>query len=217
MKRRDLYKLLLVLFLLAWSLSELYPWTAHNLVETFDNESATQDKEFSNIIDRAKKLEVANVEHSPSLTYSNLVVAIGTNDITRYFPSNYINAATERDPVRGVLNRVQRAAAGQFRLGLDLQGGTQFLLEMDMSRAQTNPGVALNAEFTASQAVEVLRRRVDRFGVSEPVIAPAGGNRILVQLPGLSEASKAVAREQIQKAAFLLTNRLAKSMPVTWK
>ncbi|MSU31494.1 MAG: protein translocase subunit SecD [Pedosphaera sp.] len=203
MKRRDLYKLLLFLFVLAWSLSELYPWTANNLVETFDNESATQDKEFSNIIDRAKKLEIANVEHSASLTYSNLVVAIGTNDITRYFPSNYINAATERDPVRGVLNRVQRAAAGQFRLGLDLQGGTQFLLEMDMSRAQTNPGVALNAEFIASQAVEVLRRRVDRFGVSEPVIAPAGGNRILVQLPGLSEASKSGAREQIQKAAFL--------------
>jgi protein-export membrane protein SecD len=49
----------------------------------------------------------------------------------------------------------------------------------------------------------VLRRRVDRFGVAEPVIAPAGGGRILVQLPGLSEADKLQAKAQIQKAAFL--------------
>jgi SecD/SecF fusion protein len=53
-----------------------------------------------------------------------------------------------------------------------------------------------------SQAVEVLRKRVDRFGVAEPVIQPAGGNRILIQLPGLSEADKESA-EQHPKAAYL--------------
>jgi len=203
MNRSHLWRLILILFILAWSFSELYPPTPRNLVDTFDRQSATPDKEFDAIVRKARELDAANVEHASSVTYSNLVVAIGTNEITRYFPSNYVNYAVERDPVRGVLNRVQRAAAGRFRLGLDLQGGTQFLLEMDMSRAQTNPGVSMNADFIASQAVEVLRRRVDRFGVAEPVIVPAGGNRILVQLPGLNEADKAAAKEQIQKAAFL--------------
>ena len=54
-----------------------------------------------------------------------------------------------------------------------------------------------------SQAVEVLRKRVDAFGVAEPIIQPAGGNRILIQLPGLSEADKENAKAQIQKAAYL--------------
>ena len=203
MNRSQITRLLLILFVVAWSLSELYPPTPRNLIETFDKQSATADSTFDGIVKKAQELDAPNKDGIPGITYSNLLVAIGTNDITRYFPSNYVNYAVERDPNRAILNRVQRAAAGKFRLGLDLQGGTQFLLEMDMSRAQTNPGTALNADFIASQAVEVLRRRVDRFGVAEPVIAPAGGSRILVQLPGLSEADKQGAKQQIQKAAFL--------------
>src|SRR5262249_48814453 len=47
------------------------------------------------------------------------------------------------------------------------------------------------------------RKRVDAFGVAEPVLQPAGGNRIMIQIPGLSEADKDLAKENIQKAAFL--------------
>ena len=54
-----------------------------------------------------------------------------------------------------------------------------------------------------SQAVEVLRKRVDEFGVAEPVIQPEGANQILIQLPGLSEADKESAAANIQKKAFL--------------
>jgi SecD/SecF fusion protein len=44
---------------------------------------------------------------------------------------------------------------------------------------------------------------VDRFGVAEPIIQPAGTDRILIQLPGLSDADKDNARAQIQRAAYL--------------
>ena len=203
MNRSHLWKLVLILLVVAWSVSEIYPPTSKNLIEAFEQQSSTPNKTFDEIVKKAQQLDTSNMDRTPGITYSNLLVAISTNDIRAFFPSNYINAAVERDVTRGILNRVQRSAAGQFRLGLDLQGGTQFLLEMDMSRAQTNAGVMMNADFIAEQAVEVLRRRVDRFGVSEPVIAPAGGGRILVQLPGLSESDKLQAKAQIQKAAFL--------------
>lgn len=203
MNRSNLWRFVIVLLVVAWSVSELYPPTPRNLIDVFDQQSSTPDKNFDEIVKKARELDAANTARSQSITYSNLVTAIGTNDIRRYFPTNYVNLAVERDPVRGILNKVQRAAAGRFKLGLDLQGGTQFLLEMDLSKAQTNPGVSLNSDFATAQAVEVLRKRVDRFGVAEPVIAPAGNNRILVQLPGLSEADKQQAKEQIQKAAFL--------------
>ncbi len=51
------------------------------------------------------------------------------------------------------------------------------------------------------QSIEVIRNRIDEFGVNEPVITAQGDKRILVQLPGIKEAEK--ARELIQKTARL--------------
>ena len=53
------------------------------------------------------------------------------------------------------------------------------------------------------QAVEVIRKRVDAMGTSEPVITPSGDDRILVQIPGLDPARIAETREQLQKVAKL--------------
>ncbi len=48
-------------------------------------------------------------------------------------------------------------------------------------------------EDTLNQAIETIRNRIDEFGVSEPSITAQGGERILIQLPGLKEAEKAKA------------------------
>jgi len=85
----------------------------------------------------------------------------------------------------------------KVHLGLDLQGGTSFLIRLDIP-----PGGILDKD-TVSQAVEVIRKRVDQFGVSEPVITPEGKDRILVQIPGLDEQKIKEAREQLQKVAQL--------------
>jgi SecD/SecF fusion protein len=53
------------------------------------------------------------------------------------------------------------------------------------------------------QAVEVIRKRVDTVGVAEPVIQPVGEKRIIVQIPGVSEADKASYRRQLEKVAKL--------------
>ncbi len=52
------------------------------------------------------------------------------------------------------------------------------------------------------QAIEVIRNRVDEFGVAEPVIAAQGSDRILVQLPGLTDPAR--AKELINKTARLV-------------
>jgi preprotein translocase subunit SecD len=52
-----------------------------------------------------------------------------------------------------------------------------------------------------NQAIEVIRNRVDEFGVSEPVIAAQGRDRILVQLPGITDPAR--AKELINKTARL--------------
>ncbi|MGQ0630466.1 MAG: protein translocase subunit SecD [Sporichthyaceae bacterium] len=71
------------------------------------------------------------------------------------------------------------------KLGLDLRGGTQVVLE-----TKDSPQVTANREST-ERAVEVLRRRVDALGVAEPSLTRAGDRRIIVELPGLQEPREA--------------------------
>ena len=53
------------------------------------------------------------------------------------------------------------------------------------------------------QAVEVIRKRVDKMGTSEPIITPSGTDRILVQIPGLSAEKLNETRAQLQQVAKL--------------
>ncbi|HEX5219943.1 MAG TPA: protein translocase subunit SecD [Verrucomicrobiae bacterium] len=213
MKRNNFWRLALVLGVLIWSFYEIYPPTNRDLVEQFvkDARVAPNDAVFATIVADARAAQKTNA----SRAYTNLRLAIGTNDITRYFPQ--FDARAEDDPNTFVLNRLQRRAAGKIKLGIDLQGGTSFTLEMDTNRfatittttnavgeiVTTTNFVQSELEGVLNQAVEVLRKRVDRFGVAEPIIQPVGDNQIIVQLPGLSDADRESAKTQLQKTAFL--------------
>ena len=84
-----------------------------------------------------------------------------------------------------------------LHLGLDLQGGTSYLIRLD------KPADGLLDKDAVSQAVEVIRKRVDTYGVSEPVITPEGTDRILVQIPGLDQDKIKDVRQQLQQVAKL--------------
>jgi SecD/SecF fusion protein len=71
------------------------------------------------------------------------------------------------------------------RLGLDLRGGTQIVLE-----TQDSPTVTADSRST-DRALEVLRRRVDALGVAEPSLTRSGDRRIIVELPGLQDPREA--------------------------
>jgi SecD/SecF fusion protein len=202
--RNNFWIFLFVVLLVLWSFYEIYPPTSRPLTQEFLTRAVNRDAAFTNILQRFQALQQAGTNSE----FANLQEAIGTNDLRPYFP--FFFAKNELSPNTFILNQLQREASGKIKLGLDLQGGTSFLVEMDTNRlalaqeGDTNQ-VARTPDISGalSQAVEVLRKRVDAFGVAEPVIQPAGGNRILVQLPGLSEADKESAQKQIQKAAYL--------------
>ncbi len=85
----------------------------------------------------------------------------------------------------------------KIRLGLDLQGGTSFLIRLV---PQTETGIT---PALLEQAVEVIRKRIDQYGVSEPVITPQGKDRILVQIAGLDTKQIEEAKSQLQRVAKL--------------
>ena len=78
-----------------------------------------------------------------------------------------------------------------LRLGLDLAGGSQLVFEADMSK------ISLDKQQTALDGVRnVIERRVNLFGVSEPTIQTSqfqGKDRIIVDLPGVSDTQQAVS------------------------
>ncbi|MBM4289371.1 MAG: protein translocase subunit SecD [Deltaproteobacteria bacterium] len=47
-------------------------------------------------------------------------------------------------------------------------------------------------EHTQAQSLEIIRNRIDQFGVTEPVIVPQGADQIVVQLPGLQDPQRAI-------------------------
>jgi SecD/SecF fusion protein len=84
----------------------------------------------------------------------------------------------------------------KIALGLDIQGGTSFLIRLVGGDREVNKGML-------DQAVEVIRKRVDYFGGGEPIISPVGNDRILVQIPGLDTAKIQEARDQLSRVAKL--------------
>ena len=86
----------------------------------------------------------------------------------------------------------------KVKLGLDLQGGTSYTLEIDDSQ-----GLEGTVSDARDRALEVVRNRVDSMGVAEPTIYPDGEKRIVVQIPGMKAEDRERASANIRKAAFL--------------
>ncbi|MEU0900459.1 protein translocase subunit SecD [Streptomyces massasporeus] len=79
------------------------------------------------------------------------------------------------------------AATVPIRLGLDLRGGTQIVLE-----TRSTPTTDADSAAT-DRTLEVLRGRIDALGVAEPTLVRSGDHRIIVELPGVQDPKKAAA------------------------
>lgn len=84
----------------------------------------------------------------------------------------------------------------KINLGLDLQGGIQLLLQVDMDKVP----VEARKDVTARVA-EIIRNRIDEFGVKEPDISTQGKDQVVVKLPGITDRAR--AKEIAGKAAHL--------------
>lgn len=83
------------------------------------------------------------------------------------------------------------------KLGLDLSGGMSVIVKADLDAAlEAQKGTVASddesgfREQAMVQAIDTLRSRIDRFGLSEPVIRKQGEDRIYIELPGSAEADR---------------------------
>jgi protein-export membrane protein SecD len=92
----------------------------------------------------------------------------------------------------------ERLKQGAIQLGLDLQGGMHLVLELDQTERSFTGEEQSDA---IDRALEIIRNRVDQFGVSEPLIQKVGDERIIVELPGIQDEDR--AKNLVQQAAYL--------------
>ena len=83
-----------------------------------------------------------------------------------------------------------------INLGLDLQGGIHLALEVDQSK-----GPVADCGDAIRRAERVVRTRVDEFGTTEPVVQVVGQCRLVVELAGEKDPTR--AKQIVQKTAFL--------------
>jgi SecD/SecF fusion protein len=75
-----------------------------------------------------------------------------------------------------------------LKLGLDLKGGLHVVLQVDQSTLKED-----ERKDAVDRALEIIRNRVDQFGVTEPLILKQGTDRVVVELPGLQDVERAQA------------------------
>ncbi|HET9982123.1 MAG TPA: protein translocase subunit SecD [Longimicrobiales bacterium] len=85
-----------------------------------------------------------------------------------------------------------------LKLGLDLQGGMHLALEVADSAGTLTPAAKADA---TDRALQIVRNRIDQFGVEEPLVQKVGSDRIIVELAGIRDPQR--AKNIIEQTAYL--------------
>jgi preprotein translocase subunit SecD len=127
-----------------------------------------------------------------NLKYRILIIAgLALASVWALFPRTVVERVNRNGVfVYDTLRRVP------LKRGLDLQGGMHLALEVDETK-----GTFANKPEAIDKALTVVRNRIDRFGVAEPLVQKAGDERIIVELPGIDDPQR--AQDVVQQTAFL--------------
>jgi len=131
---------------------------------------------------KAKKLSKSNKQPFPENPDAKAVLNAfsGRREVLDIIESKY------RDEIFG-LKDLQKNAV---KLGLDLSGGLSIVLQANLNALQEKLGRPLNDDDRVdamNRSLEILNSRIDRFGLTEPVIRRQGADQIYIEIPGTAD------------------------------
>lgn len=202
MLKRNLWKLVLCLAVVAWGVAQLIPVNDTPFVDYVRTHASAKQADFAKLLDEAS----ARVKSLQAPSEFVALKQIGKErrlDLTQYFPHIRLEDSLRNIEKRNdiLLAELLRLAKGRLQLGLDLKGGVAFTLE-----ALDKPGEQID-EFQRKEklqkAIDIIGARINGLGVAEPIIRPIGENRIEIQLPGVSTKDNPDVVDQVKAPARL--------------
>lgn len=182
MSKGMIYKFIFILFLVVMSVLLILPTVGSKQMEISFTDKA-QAADIENVMNRFS-------DQGYDVSKDGNVIIVRGSNITDAI-MNEINILPGVSEVKVLKHWVEKAfLAKKISLGLDLQGGMHLVLQANFDGIQEKIGRELTEkdrnEIT-QQALELLRNRIDKFGVSEPSIRPRGNEAIEIQLPGVKD------------------------------
>ncbi len=128
--------------------------------------------------------DVRRVLREDKIGYSGLGIQ-GTTVQVRITDTTKVDDAEKK--LRGLIQTLSDTVfTGNKVVDVDVVRGADGLFRLTL----TEPGLEFRSRKVVEQSMEVVRRRVDQLGTTEPVIARQGGSRLLVQVPGLQDIDR---------------------------
>ncbi|MBN1863508.1 MAG: protein translocase subunit SecD [Victivallales bacterium] len=178
--------------------SSIYPLKPLDFYETFLKLSSTQDDTLEQTMELARELEVQD-NVFPSIAMERASRKLGT-DLAKYIP---LKAATGN---KDIIGYVKQQASSSIRLGLDLHGGVEFVLEVvPDAEIEDSDGNKISIPFDTQRetAIEVLRNRLESENIFESEIAPMGDSYVTLKVPTVSKDEINAIREMLTMSARL--------------
>jgi SecD/SecF fusion protein len=125
-----------------------------------------------------------------------LVLAVIVVALVYVYPTLKLASLSEEAKAAMTEEEIEAIKDKAIKMGLDLQGGMHLVLEVDRRQVED-----ADISTILNRAELIIRNRVDKFGVAEPIIQTEGDERIVVQLAGLSDERR--AKQLIGQTALL--------------
>ncbi len=234
MKKSILFRASFAVVVIAIFAGSIYPLKPRPYFETFEKHMVKEDEDIRKVLALAKAeyAKPGNARTAPAVlekTASDLNV-----DLTEYIRG--MNLITNRDAV----SFIREHCASRIRLGLDLNGGAEFLVELQEIKddredekdqkevealqdeaeeeKESEPKRSLDRDRDA--AVEIIRNRLEKERIFESEISPAGKNLISIKVPTVSKSEKQKLLDLIKRSArleFRLVHKDNKSLVSEYK
>lgn len=172
-----------------------------------DSEEGAKFKRYVEDYERIVKESREKIAEDSSTGPYNAVYEAARGNKINIVPLNrYISVHLESNASnKRVLSFVRKKAAATMKLGMDLAGGTEFILSFDEEKIPSES----TSDQVMSQVIEILRNRIDVTGLVEAEIKQVGPTSISLTIPTMSESGKAEIREILNKPAVLTFHLVA--------
>jgi SecD/SecF fusion protein len=208
-KRPIIWRTVFAVIVITVFACSIFPLHRRDFYETFESMLSLKfekdQKLIDSLIEKAREKQVANKDIFPSTALEQAADEKGI-DLTEFIKTKGV--IDNRD----VISVVRKNASSSIRLGLDLNGGVEFLLELEPDQAllnkinnETEDKKSFDREFDRYRdiAIEVLRNRLEEEKIFESEISPAGGKYISLKVPIVSKDERVKLGNLIKRAAKL--------------